>query len=206
MTTYRQSDPQPAATVTTETPLRPSALQSEVMVPFTQTLITAIIIAAGLAFGAWRWGWSWDLPGIGFFVTLIVVWGWRLVRSDSLMWMVERLTKRDWSGDGVTGKPTLTTLNPDAARKTAAQAGTLRDVALARAQLTAFVYLCASVDEPTEKELGIPTGDREGYVKYRDKLIDLGIGCWNNPQRHAAGWHLAVDTVTAARIIEQHII
>ncbi len=133
------------------------------------------------------------------------MWAWRVLRSDKLMWQIERLTRHDLDGDGSLGEPEMGVINPRDARRTAAQ-NPLRDTAAAQQSLIAFVYLCASVERPTEDALGIPTGDRAGYVKYRNKLMDLGIAAWNDPDRHAAGWHLAVDTVTAADLIEKHLV
>lgn len=210
MTTYRQPADvaQPPATITTSAPLRSSRVESEIMVPFLQTAITAVIVGVALALLTWRFDWSWDVPIFGVVVVLVGMWVWRLLRSDALMWKLERMTGLELDGKPGIGKPTLTVVNGLDARAKAAQDdyNTVRASVTAQQSLIAFVYLCASVPKPTEKALGIPTGDRDGYVAYRNKLIQLGIGAWDDPNRHDLGWHLCVSTNTAARIIEQHIL
>ena len=190
-------------TVATKEPLRASRVESEVVVPFAQTGITALLAAIGVGLFLWR-------IEAGIFGALVFgVWLWRILRSDVLLWRLERITGRDLNRDGVTGEPdpVITVYNSTEARhKAAAAALPVRDVTRVRESLKAFVYLCASVERPTEEALDIPTGDRAGYVKYRDKLMDLGIAAWNDANRHSAGWHLVVATDTAAAIIEQHLV
>jgi hypothetical protein len=198
------TEPRPLDVTTTE-PLRASRVESEVVVPFAQTALTAILAAACIGLFAWR-----VEAGI-FGVVVLAVWGWRIVRSDALMWRLERITNHDITGDGSIGAPDpmLTVYNPADARRKAAAAGLpVRNVERVRESLTAFVYLCASAPDgkPTEAALGIPTGDRAGYVAYRDKLIALGIADWDIPTRHSAGWHLCVTPEDAARIIAQHMV
>lgn len=191
----------PAAPVSVETtaPLRASRVESEFVVPVLQTVFSAVLLTLCIVL------WSW-LPAAGLVATAaLVMWGWRLLRSDKLLWQIERLTRHDLDGDGVAGDPIMTVVNPVDARHTAAN-NPLRNTAAAQQSLTAFVYLCASVPRPTEEALGIPTGDRAGFVKYRDKLMDLGIAAWDNPERHSAGWHLAVTPDIAAGIIEKHLV
>jgi hypothetical protein len=197
-------NPTPSAPISVETtaPLRASRVDSEFVVPFLQTVFTAVLL--GLCIALWRWR-----PDAGLVATAaLLIWSWRILRSDKLLWQIERLTHHDLDGDGVQGEPTMTIVNGRDARQ---QAGhdpynTLRDTAAAQQSLTAFVYLCSSVERPTEEALGIPTGDRAGYVKYRNKLMDLGIAAWDNPDRHSAGWHLAVTPDMAAAIIEKHLV
>lgn len=211
MARYPATPAQPAAEppfmVETSAPLRASRLESEVAVPFLHAAITALIVFISLALASVMADWPWEVSGIGFVVTLAGVWLWRLLRSDALMWRLERMTGHELTGDNVLGKPTMTVVNQADARAQAAQDNynTVRATAAAQQSLIAFVHLCASVPKPTEKALGIPTGDRDGYVAYRTKLMQLGIARWDNPDNHDAGWHLGVTTETAARIIEQHL-
>jgi hypothetical protein len=193
-------------TVSTSSPLRASRVESEVVVPFLQTLITASVVGICLGLLAFLAGWRWPVAAAGVALTMLSMWVWRVLRSDRLLWQIERLTHHDLDGDGMQGEPPeFGLLNPRLARRTAAQ-HPLRDTGAAQRSLIAFVYLCASVERPTEEALGIPTGDRAGYVNYRTKLFDLGIAAWNDPDRHAAGWHLAVTTETAAALIEKHLV
>jgi len=196
---------EPPFMVSTTEPLRASRVESEVVVPFAQTVLTALLAAGCIGLFAWR-----VEAGI-FGVVVLVVWGWRILRSDALMWRLARVTGRDITGDGSIGQPDpqLTVYNPADARRKAAAAGLpVRNVERVRESLTAFVYLCASAPDgkPTEDALDIPTGDRKGYVAYRDKLMTLGIADWDNPTRHSAGWHLCVAPEDAARIIAQHVV
>lgn len=186
----------------TTAPLRASRIDSEFVVPALQTLFSAALLA--LCILLWRWRIEAGIVA----TAALIMWGWRVIRSDRLLWQIERLTRHDLDGDGVAGEPTMTLFNPADARQQAAHDPyqPRRDAAAAQQSLIAFVYLCASVDRPTEQALGIPTGDRAGYVTYRDRLMALGIAEWNNPDRHAAGWHLAVAPETAAQIIEKHLI
>lgn len=188
--------------VETTSPLRASRVESEVIVPVLHTVVSAALLA--LCILLWRWRID---AGIVATVALLV-WSWRVLRSDKLLWQIERLTHQDINSDGFQGEPTLTVIDGRNARKQAAHDpyNTLRDTAAAQQSLIAFVYLCASVERPTEDALGIPTGDRDGYVRYRNRLIDLGIAAWNEPNRHNAGWHLTVSPETAAAIIEKHLV
>ena len=176
MARYPATPAQPAAEpfmVETSAPLRASRIESEVAVPILHAGITALIVFISLALASVMADWPWEVSGIGFVVTLVGVWLWRLLRCEALMWRLERVTGRDRTNDGTVGKPTMTVVNQADARAQAAQDNynTVRATAAAQQSLIAFVHLCASVPKPTEKSLGIPTGDRDGYVAYRTKLI-----------------------------------
>ena len=193
--------------VESRVPIGPSRIETHVIVPLALTGITTLAVTAGLVICTWRFGWSWDVPWLGGLVVFLGMWAWRILLGDRLLWKLERVTGRDITGDGSIGDPTITTFNPAAARRKAAQVGMqVPDAVLVRNSLHEFVRLCASVERPTEAALGIPTGDREGYVTYRDALMSLGIAAWNDPARRAAGWHLAVEPEDAARIIAAHVV
>jgi hypothetical protein len=208
MTNYKTvSDAQP--TVETRVPIGPSRFETHVKVPVALAGIVALAVTFGLAIGTWRFDWPWDATWIGGLVTFIAMLAWRLLWVDQLSWRLERLTGLELDGKPGIGRPDpeLTIWNADAAKSMSRQMQMPNhDAAQARVSLTSFVYLAASVDRPTEEALGIPTGDRAGYVKYRDRLIYLGIAAWNDPTRHAAGWHLCVAPENAAQIIDRHFI
>lgn len=197
-------NPAPTAPISVETtsPLRANRIESEFGVPALQTIFSAALL--GLCIVLWRWHIEAGIVA----TAALLIWAWRMLRSDKLLWQIERLTRHDLDGDGVQGEPTMTVINGRDARQQAAHDpyNTLRDTATAQQSLIAFVYLCASVEHPTEEALNIPTGDRDGYVRYRNRLMDLGIAAWNVPNRHNAGWHLTVAPETAAAIIEKHLV
>jgi hypothetical protein len=191
--------------VESQTPLRVSRVESEVIVPLLQTAITAGIVAVGLAVLTWRLDWSWDVPIIGFVGVLAAMWAWRLLRSDRLMWALERMTGEDLNHDKAIGKPGITLFNPEAARQEARGHAQQQQSESAKSELIAFVGRCA-VSGTSEGSLGIAPGRRGDYVECRDALLHLGIAEWTDPQRRSAGWRLVVAPEIAAQIIEQYVL
>lgn len=200
-----QQTPGSGFQVESKTPLRVSRVESEVIVPLLITLISAVIVALGLGIAAWRYAWSADVPLWGFVGVLGLVWAWRLLRSDRLMWQLERMTGHDIDGDGQTGKPGITLLDPAVARQRAQSETLTQRQESAQAELIAFVGRCVA-SGTSESDLGIKPGRRGDYVECRDALLTLGIATWNDPNRRAAGWSLAVSSDVAAQIIEDHVI
>jgi len=198
----KTDNPQPAATVTTSAPLRSSRVESEVVVPFLQTAITLLFIA--LCAGLWLWR-----PLAGALGTVaLLVWAWRMLRSDALMWRLERMTGADMTGDGVVGKPGAITLyNPAVARtKVAHAAAQAQDEHSDQERMLTFVKLCY-LKGTSEAAQGIKpnTAARDNYVECRDALLALDLAYWRNPAVHSAGWEMALaDAQDALDIVEYH--
>ena len=82
-----------------------SRVDSEVIVPLLQTGITALAVTFVLVFIAWRKDLAWDVPVWGGAATFCIMWVWRILRSDALLWRLERITGRELDGKPGIGKP-----------------------------------------------------------------------------------------------------
>ena len=70
-----------------------------------ETGITALAVTFVLVFIAWRKDLSWDVPVWGGAATFCIMWVWRVLRSDALLWSLERITGRELDGKPGIGKP-----------------------------------------------------------------------------------------------------
>ncbi len=183
--------------------------ESDVKVPFAQTVITAFLLAVGAGMLAIAFRWSWRVPVIVFGAALVLAWLWRLHLADSLLWAIETVTQHDVNNDGRVGRPaqTYTVANPHDARAQAQRAQRESEAEHNRAALVAFVKTCYTTGT-SESAHGVKaTGpDREAYVKARDVLLSLGVAKWRNPDRPRAGWFMAVTEAEALRIMTNHVL
>jgi hypothetical protein len=184
----------------TAQPVRASRLESEVLVPLAQTLITLLFVALDVLLWTWR-----PLAGAVGCVALFV-WGWRILRSDRLMWRLERLTQHDLTGDGSIGQPpasAIALINPVVARTTA---GNWQPVHSDQERMTQFVLRC-DLHGTSEKNHGVKPGSvaHTNYVECRDALFALGVAAWRDWERPTLGWRLTVDVATATELVRKHV-
>lgn len=99
---------QAGATYEKRRPIRPARMESDVMVPLAQSVITGIaggVVAGSVAAlrGAGWWSLLWAAAGGA--ATWGASWMVLLNTTRSLMWEVERIVGRDLDGDGDVGEP-----------------------------------------------------------------------------------------------------
>lgn len=103
-----QSEPPPDvqfSEATRTAPSRPALVESDVTVPFMQSLISglaALIIASGACLA---WGWDWSVPPIAAGGVFCAAWFALLVDHRKLLRTVEVVIGRDLDGDGYKGEP-----------------------------------------------------------------------------------------------------
>lgn len=196
--------------VSTTEPLRASRVESEVVVPFLQTGVTALAVTFGLVFVAWRAEWSWDVPIGGGLAVFVGMWVWRILRSDALLWRLERMTGRELDGKPGIGKPhDVTLLNMG---DYTPPASNLPDMTTeggtpTKRALMSFVLSCYVMGKTSERAHGIKPWQRKRYLNFRESLIDkLRIAQWDDVENHNLGWHMVVDQDTALRVIDEYVL
>lgn len=179
-------------------PVGPSRVETHVIVPAMQTLITMILVVGIVLL--WRWE-----PVAGVIGALgLLVWAWRILLGDRLLWKLERVTGRELDGVPGLGKPgPLGLLNPEQARR-AVQTQETQVSDLPRMRL--FVTRCF-LEGPSETDQHIHpnTAERTNYVELRDGLMGLGLARWRNPQNPKSGWDLVLDREQTLAIVEKHV-
>lgn len=182
-------------------PLVPGAerVESHLFVPVGQTLFSAFLLGITVLAFEWRAGAGW------FMVAIDAIWFIRIFGHE-VVFVLERLLRRDIDGDTITGKPPTPKPGFVVNGWSARHAMIEQEVRANQESLIAFWYLCASYAKPTEEALDIPPDDRENFAAYRDQLIQAGVAAWDNPAHHRAGWHLVGKAEDAARILHKHVV
>ena len=88
---------EPPFMVESRVPVGPSRVETHVFVPFLLAVISMILVAANILL--WQWN---PLAGAVGAVGLLV-WVWRVLLGDRLLWKLETITGRDLDGDGIGG-------------------------------------------------------------------------------------------------------
>lgn len=196
--------------VSTTEPLRASRVESEVVVPFLQTGVTALAVTGALVFVSWRADWPWDVPVGGGLIVFVAMWVWRILRSDALLWRLERMTGRELDGKPGLGKPhDVTLLNMG---DYTPPAPNLPDMMTdggtpTKRALLSFVMSCYVMGKTSERAHGIKPWQRGRYIDFRDSLIDeLRLAQWDDATNHNLGWHMIVDQDTALRMIDDRVL
>lgn len=105
--------PMPGATYTKRQPARPASVESDVLVPFWQAVISAVLggvlVLVITVFLSIENEWSLWVPPLSFLgataLILFCAWLWRLGAHCKLLWLVEMITGKDLDQDGQKGPP-----------------------------------------------------------------------------------------------------
>jgi len=185
-------------------------MESDVLVPFFQSLLTGLLAGLLAALGA-RLLLDWELSLateagalVGLLITMLV-WLQRLQVFSQLLWRIESRAGLDLNADGVVGQPRALVVNPDAAAARARKVRFELEAGVTRRQLEDFLRQAYQVGT-SESAMGIAPGRRGEYVAMRDLLMQLGIADWKNPLNPRAGWELVVPAEEAFNILHQHVI
>ena len=197
--------------VVNERPARDPKLESEVLVPLGQTLITSVIvgIVASIAVYLFDWPWRWALGIFG--LAIIVTWLWRLGVGDQALWIVERVIHTDITGDGHEGKPPeaeapeVLPVNTGKARSDGRAIAQAKLDAAAQDGVIAFFRKCLKNGTSEEDHNADSPGKREKHNETRDLLMRLGLATWNSPTQHTLGWSLTADEARAVDVIRRHV-
>ena len=185
--------------VETRVPVGESRLTTHVIVPFLQALVTMLLIAGDVLLWQWR-----PVAGVVGVIGLLV-WVWRVLLGDRLLWKLETITGRELDGTPGLGQPSgaPTLLNPQEARRNiATQETQTSDVP----RVKEFVTRCFMEGTSEGAQHIRPnTVDRENYVECRDALLSLGLAKWRNEANHSAGWDMVLDIEKTLAMVEKHI-
>lgn len=198
---------QPSWELERRTPHRTPSMEADFFVPALQAGMTAFAAGMGAGLMAWALAWSWRVPVFVMGAVFVGGWLWRLRVTDSLLWVVESIIRRDVTGDNVIGAPqaNFALVNPAQARTEAAQAQQAQAADTRRAELLDFVHRCYTVGTGVRAHDANNLGPvRDRYIRLRGTLMQLGIARWQNPDKTKAGWLLTVDEPTATEIIMRH--
>jgi len=186
--------------VESRVPVGESRLTTHVIVPAAIALITMVLVAVDVML------WQWEpLAGLVGAVGLLV-WGWRIVLGDRLLWKLETVTGRDLDGDGTEGQPhpfVLTNRDEARSKANALAAQVWRESRAA--ELIRFAAACAT-SGTSEAAQGVGSkAQRAAYIERRDALFDLGLATWKNPAVPNSAWVLKLSPEQTAEFIENYV-
>ena len=182
-------------------PIGESRLTTHVVVPALQALVTMFLIASVVMLWQWR-----PIAGaVG--VIGIIVWGWRILLNDRLLWRRETITGRDINGDGVVGEPHPFVIQNKAEAQGKARAAAAQVWRESRAaELVQFAAACATAKSTSEENMGVTSkAQRAKYLERRDALFELGLAAWKNPAVPNSAWFLTATPEQTAEIIEGYV-
>jgi hypothetical protein len=202
MTRYTSQPQAPAPAepfmVESRIPIGESRLTTHVIVPIAQALCTMCLIGVTLLLWEWR-----PVAGVIGAVGLIV-FAWRILLGDRLLWRLETITGRELDGIPGIGKPgPPTLLNPGESRRDVSQQETrTSDVPRMKEFVTRCFYEGTSEGAQHIKP---NTAERDNYVECRDALLALGLAHWRNEANHSAGWDVVLDIEKTLAKVEKHV-
>lgn len=176
----------PALTETKKSARQP-VVESDVVVPLLQSLVTALTLGGAFTMLTWGGGWlpAWPTFGVAAAVVLAGSWLFYLFLSRQTLWMIERYTGQDLNQDGRIGGPQVHPfpVNPRQGQQAAAEAAEQAW----RKEFASFIRRCETETSQRfwEKRVG-----RDKLTEWRGLLITQGFAAWNNPGDQRAGWKL----------------
>lgn len=191
---------EPPFMVETRVPVGESRLTTHVFVPAAQAIITMLLISLDVVLWQWR-----PIAGAVGAIGLLV-WGWRILLGDRLLWRRETITGRDINGDGVIGDPHPFVIHDkNKARQQVATAAAQTWRESRAAELIRFAASCATTGT-SEKKQGISSdAQRRVYIERRDALFELDLARWDNPAVPNSAWSLVLPPEETARFIQNYV-
>lgn len=190
-----------AGRVVTErrTPSRQASVSSDVGVPFLQSIITGIVVAALI----WMLAGDGRAIAVGFGVFSCVTWIALLVQSRSLLWRVEKVTGFDLDRDTHIGEPPprrpTVVIDPERAR---------RSTEAERKEWTRQNVLALVQRKHQRERAGLASGQKEMrdfgfdddfHAEVGDKLIQAGLA----RRTGSGGWELVQEPGFIANAIKE---
>lgn len=181
-------------------PIGESRVTTHFVVPALQALFTMILIAVDVML----WQWRPIAGGVGLIG--IIVWGWRVLLGDRLLWKLETVTGRDFDGDGVEGDPhpfVIQNKNKAQSEVRAASEQVWRESRAA--ELIQFAAACATYGTSEEDQKVKSKSQRDKYLDRRQALFDLGLAAWKNPAVSNSAWVLTLPPEQTAQVIQNYV-
>ena len=175
-------------------PARESNIHSDVLVPLAQASITGTLIGASAsAIFLLLVSKDTDVAVYIFSVTFVlvtaVVWMQLMRDRNQLLWKVERLTGKDFNGDGVVGEPETLRIELSAVNEHGFQYMETLDIPGSASKFREFA--CGVL---SGRAISIASWTGQGglyskreFVALRDELLKRGWLKWRNPHAPAQG-------------------
>ena len=176
------SDPTPEMPFTEATrtaPARPALVESDVIVPFLQTVVTGLFVgfaAIGVVIEFEPLAW---IGGV-----LAVVWIVLLIDHRKLLRTVEVVIGRDLDNDGAIGRPVPL---EQMLRVEVGQDNTTYFLDVPHNKAVAFARSVMAGRSMSESEWKKFFGGIEPFKTFRGRLLDAKLVRWVNPDAHAQG-------------------
>ena len=182
----------------TRTPADKAGFTSDVLVPLSQSLLTGALFATSVTFVVGLTDWRGDLGRLWLGVASVVAllaWLVLLGQTRSLLWGIERLTRRDLDQDGTVGRPqeptTLEVVVKDGNHTRVVPPGWL---GMSDHKLKLLASDLARGRSLSEGDLGtdrtlFPRGLNQ-YREARSKLVDAGLVHLVNAEAPNLGYEL----------------
>jgi hypothetical protein len=176
-------------------------METHVLVPGAQALFTMLLVGGDVLL----WQWQPIAGAVG--AVGLLMWGWRILLNDRLLWKLETITGRELDGTPGIGKPEhpFVLTNKDEAR---GKANVLAEHVWQEsraADLVRFAAACAT-QGTSEAAQGVGSkSQREAYLECRQALFDLGLAAWKNPAVPNSAWVLRLPPEQTAQFIQNYV-
>ena len=188
--------------MSTATPHRPLSVESDVIVPLLQALVSGLVLTV-ISTGV-LWGFIGLDFAMVFWVSLIcgvaVAWLWRLGVADEALWVIEEFLDVDINQDSIKGKPSVVRL--EQVTPTGLKVYELAGIPSESLQDFAVVALTGRLNERlVEHKFGLK---QAGWNELRDNLIGRGVLRWKGAPNSTGGVMLTDDGVALMSNVVNH--
>jgi len=176
----------PGTSLRRDVPIRSPSVAADVGVPFLLALASATVTFAAVGIVAIALRWSVGVPAVAAALALFLVWFWRLMKWESLLWATERITGVDLDRDGEVGEPGRRTVQLEISN--ADEPGSLRYLNIPDALFAKLPGVALKLAAGTPFSEGAMTGkgrplSRSEFHQLRDLFMERGVVAWKD-ERH----------------------
>ena len=195
----------PGTSMKRAVPIRAPAVGADVGVPFLLALASALVTFCAVGIVAIAAHWSVGVPAIAASLALFLVWFWRLIKWESLLWATEELFNADFDRDGSVGEPGPSRRTVQLEITTPDEPGSIRYLNIPDALFAKLPGVALKLVAGTPFSEGAMTGkgrplSRSEFHQLRDLFMERGVVAWKDERHPTLGIEF---TIYGKRVIRQ---